>query len=278
MRYYGGLPVFMVVLLVCVYTIINMDVYVRYCYALTFIVIIMLGMRYAKRLTGNKHMFYICGTTVSLLNFLATLILTDLELVGSLPYLLIALVVAILPIGELLKNVAWKEKTGRTVKVTIVAAAIFLMFRNAYVIRPMYLQAFSIFEVGGIVKDGPALGMISDYMGAYMQNESMKEWEQYIEDGSKIYLIGDPLDVLGYLYADTEIAAPTVMCTPGYNEGIAEYWEMNPDKYPDVVVASCWYGTMNGALSEDSWIRKWLEEEFQPTHYTDGKYWRYYYR
>ena len=122
------------------------------------------------------------------------------------------------------------------------------------------------------------MGIISEYMGPYMQNETMKEWEQYIEEGDSVYLIGGSLDTLAYLYTDIEIAAPSLVPTPGYNESILTYWEMHPEKYPDVIVASCWYGTMNEELTQDSWIMRWIEEEYQPSHFVDGKYWRYYFR
>ena len=68
------------------------------------------------------------------------------------------------------------------------------------------------------------------------------------------------------------------MSTPGYNESIAKYWEDNSEKYPDIVIASCWYGELDKALQNNDWIMKWLEEEFKPAYYIDGKYWRYYFR
>ena len=136
----------------------------------------------------------------------------------------------------------------------------------------------TILKIQGVVKEGPAAGIITEYMGAYMQNESMKEWEQYIKDGYSIFLIGGSLDTSGYMYSDTTIAAPSVVPTPGYNESILKYWEINPDKYPDVIIASCWYGTINSELGEDSWIMRWIEEEYKPRYYVDGKYWRYYFR
>ena len=122
------------------------------------------------------------------------------------------------------------------------------------------------------------MGVISEYMGAYMQNETMKEWKQYIHDGDAIYLIGGSLDTLGYLYADTTVAAPSLVPTPGYNESILDYWEMNPEKYPDVIIASCWYGVENSMLTEDSWIMQWIEQEYRPQYVIDGKYWRYYFK
>ena len=266
------------ILFIGIITVVFWRNHIRYCYSLVFLAIIFIGTHYVKKLSADKLYFYLCGTILSFLELAATLLLTNLELIGSIPYLLIATIVAFLPISEAMREVDGK-KVAKTLKgAVLICGVIFLAFRNGYIIRPMYLQVNSILHLGGIVKEGPAMGIVSEYMGPYMQNESMKEWEQYIEEGDCIYLIGEPLDTLGYLYADTEIAAPSLVPTPGYNESVLEYWKMNPDKYPDVIIASCWYGTMNTSLTEDSWIMKWMEEEYKPQYYVDGKYWRYYFK
>ena len=170
-------------------------------------------------------------------------------------------------------DVPWLKrlKTG-----LIIVSVLALLGRSALLIRPYNGNESNIFMVRGIVKDGPAIGLITEYMGAYMQNETMKEWKEYIPEGSNIYIVGEPLDSLPYLYSDTNISAPSLVPTPGYNDMIAEYWEINPDKYPDIVIVSCWYGDLH--ISESSWIMQWIDEEFRPSYYVDGKYYRYYFR
>lgn len=269
---------YLLILAVSLYATFAWVAHTRYGYSVLFLGIIVIGMRHRKELRESQYDFYIIGTVISLLNFLATLLLTDLQLIGSVPYLLIAAVVALLPIAEALKAADGNHILTALKKAALLCTVALLVFRNAYIIRPMYLQTNTIFDVGGVVKEGPAVGIFSTYMGPYMQNETIKEWQEYIPDGSNVYLIGDPLDTLAYLYSDTNVAAPSTVCTPGYNENILKYWEMNPHKYPDVIVASCWYGELNSALAENEWIMNWLEEEFQPAYSIDGKYWRYYFR
>lgn len=268
---------FGIVLLISLYTVVFWKEYVRYCYSLVFLAVILIGAHYRKKLSSDKFCFYLCGTVISLFQFVATLLLTNLVLMASIPYLLIAVLMAFLPISEELKTINITAPKRNPAIAVLICGVLFLLFRNAYIIRPMNGDVSTILNIGGIVKSGPAMGIISEYMGPYMQNESMKEWEQYIKDGDSVFLIGGSLDTLGYLYSDTVIAAPSLVPTPGYNESILKYWEMNPEKYPDVIVASCWYGTLHSDLSEDSWIMQWIEEEYQPASYVDGKYWRYYF-
>ena len=133
----------------------------------------------------------------------------------------------------------------------------------------------SILDIRGIVKSGPAVGMMSTYMGPYMVNTSMKEWQQYIEPGDSLLLVGrEFVHTLGYLYEDTKIAVPSTICTPTYSESLLEYWQENPDKYPTVIAVDCWYGDLR--VDKDSWIMQWIEETWQPDEIIDGAYWRYY--
>lgn len=271
------------ILAVSFLAVFNVQEHTRYGYSLVFLTVIIIGIRYGKMLSDDMRFLYLCGTVLSVLNFLSTLLLTDLVLIGSVPYLLIAVIMAFLPISAALNDPEVKAVDKKKVytnlkRVVLVGGILLLVFRNVYLIRPMYQQTSTILDIRGIVKQGPAIGIVSEYMGPYMQNESVEEWKEYIEEGSNIWIIGDPIDTLGYLYLDTKVSAPSTVCTPGYNESVLKYFEMNPHKYPDVVIASCWYGEMNIELVRNGWILEWLEEEFQPSDSVDGKYWRYYFK
>lgn len=277
-RVFTDVLFFVLVLLFSLFTVVFWEKFTRYSYSLVFVALLLIGTHYRKKLSPDKRYLYSCGMVLSFLQLLATLSLTNLVLVASIPYLLIAVIVSFLPIAEGFKAIDCTAASGILKRMLLLCGVLFLTFRNAYIIRPMCGDVSTILKIAGIVKDGPAIGVVSEYMGPYMQNESMKEWKQYVQPGASIYLIGGALDTLGYLYDDTVVAAPSSTCTPGYNESILEYWRRNPDKYPDVIIASCWYGTMNAELEEDSWMMKWIEEEYQPQASVDGKYWRYYFK
>ena len=132
-------------------------------------------------------------------------------------------------------------------------------------------------ELGGIVKDGPAKYIVSDYMGAYIINESMPEFHQYVQEGQNILLVGSQsVNALGYMYENTGVSVPSTICTPTYDESLLRYWADNPDKYPDCVIVECWHGELKP--DPDSFIMRWLEEEYPWTFYDEGEYWRYYHK
>lgn len=267
---------FSIMLCIAVYVTVKSEQYTRYAYAIIFVALMLIGFKHRKKLDDKQLQYYGICTVLSCTEFAGTLMLTNLGLIASLPYLLVAAITSFIPISKALSedtSIAWvrRLKTG-----VVVASALFLLGRNALVIRPLNGDVSTVFKVSGIVKSGPAVGLITEYMGAYIQNETIKEWEEYVPDGSNIYVVGDIVDTLPYLYSDTNISAPSLVPTPGYNDMIAEYWELNPDKYPDMIIVSCWYGSLH--ISEDSWIMEWIENEYHPSYYIDGKYYRYYYK
>ena len=60
-------------------------------------------------------------------------------------------------------------------------------------------------------------------------------------------------------------------CTPTYDESLLEYWELHPDRYPDVVVLESWFGDVR-VTEEDDFIMQWLEKDFCATEIVDYPY------
>jgi hypothetical protein len=291
-----------------IYVTLYQGKYTKFAYALLLIGLMMTGYRYRKLLSDKSKMLYRILSIFSVLNFLSTILLTNLNLAASFPYLLVGAVAALIPIASGVRaaktlpansdhqgwvsstSSAGKENSGKEFsknpdknygisalcRFTAIIVFGFLVARSCILIQPLSGEIPTLFQIRGLVKHGPATGIVTSYMGAYMQNESYAEWQDLVPEGSKIYLVGDAVDVLGYLYKESEVAGPSTVPTPGYNDSIAAYWQQNPDKYPDVIVCSCWYGET--ALAPDDWMLQYLETTYPATTVVDGKYWRYYIR
>ena len=128
--------------------------------------------------------------------------------------------------------------------------------------------------VGNIISVGPGKGIVTEYMQGYMAECSREEFRTYIEPGESLLALDT--NTICYMYQDVNIGSCTTICTPTYDETLLDYWERNPDKYPDVIAVMCWYGELQ--WDQDSWIMHWIEEEFGATQVIDGKYFRYYIR
>jgi hypothetical protein len=61
-----------------------------------------------------------------------------------------------------------------------------------------------------------------------------------------------------------------------FNESLLKYWEMFPEKRPNVIVVDCWFGNLN--MPEDSFIMQYVENDLGYTKVVDGKYVRFYIR
>lgn len=228
-------------------------------------------------LSDAEKRVYDCGMAINVCSFFAVLALTDLTVLDTINYLLLAVIVTLIPIKAVIDEYVGCQKAYK--KYSLIFAFLLLsLFRSAFLIRPMYYHLRSVLNIEGIVKSGPAVGIMSEYIGPYTVNTAMEEWDQYIEEGDRLLLVGSDFGThtIGYLYKDVVIANSSTLSTPTFDENLLTYWEQNPDKYPNVVAVECWYGDLS--ISEDSFIYQWIINDFQPTDYADGKYWRYYWK
>lgn len=62
-----------------------------------------------------------------------------------------------------------------------------------------------------------------------------------------------------------------------YDEHLLDYWEINPDRYPNVVIVESWFGDIR-TVEEDSFIMQWIENDFCPSQKTEYPYITVYYK
>lgn len=226
-------------------------------------------LRYCNK--TEKRIFWL-GTLLGLGCMAAVLLLTNLSFATAMTYLIPGVAVTFIPIGRGLQAI------GRNPRIPLYLFLALVLFRNIYTFLPMSIYFKNIFSVGNIVRSGPAVGIISDYMGPYIINSDMREWPLHVRPGDRLLIVSESgvVSTLPYLYEDVEICAASTICTPTYDEKLLQYWEQNPDKLPNVVAVDCWFGHLN--VDEDSWIMQWIYEEFGMDSYQDGNYQRYYRR
>ncbi len=218
----------------------------------------------------------VTGLAISGGSFLATIFLTNLGIFPTLKYCVLGVTVSLIPICESLKKTCVSERS-RIYHVFPLLFCLTFIFQRGMLASMITYDQGNLFDLGNIVRSGPAVGMVSDYMGVYILNSTEEEWKQFVRPGDRVLLVGEPtVSTLAYLYEDVQVSAPSTICTPTYNEQMLEYWKENPEKYPNVVVVDCWYGELR--VPEDSWIMQWIQQEYKPSTYVDGKYRRYYYR
>lgn len=237
-----------------------------------------IGMRY---LNAAEKRVFVTGQLIGLGGFLATLFLSDMGLFPTLPYLIPCLCVDMQPIARLGRR---EPKDGEpAVRLADFAPVIWLcavlIFRNfIYINGWMYVPAGfyedSIFSVNWTAQYGPLKGIVNRE-GTYVADVTYLECQEVLEPGDKVLVLSYPsLTAAIYLNEDVEICADSTISTPTYSERLLQYWEENPDKYPDVVIVKCFEN--NVTIGEKSPVTEWLAEEFGADSVVDGAFWRYY--
>lgn len=230
------------------------------------------GLKYCDK---TEKRIVIMSIILSAGSYISTMLLTNLDIMSIMKYVVLALVISFIPLSRLLTRLYPHKQ--RLLSWWIIGCFGFLMiFRRGVMVRTMDGQESNLLDLGGIVKSGPAVGLVTDYMGAYEMNGQREEWQQYVRAGDNVYIVGsERVGTLAYMLEEVQISAPSTICTPTYGEFIEEYWEKYPEKKPNVVIVQCWYGNLK--LSEDNWIMQWIHENMQESgSIADGKFWRYY--
>ncbi|RHU94449.1 hypothetical protein DXC11_03635 [Firmicutes bacterium OM08-11AC] len=124
-------------------------------------------------------------------------------------------------------------------------------------------------NVRGINREGLRAGILTDYMSAFRYNNNMEIWNKAVPSGSTVLYVG--ASQFYCMLGEHTQASPDTICSMMYDERLLDYWEINPDRYPDVVVFESCYGDI-AAEGENSFIWNWLQNDFQPVNRADYPY------
>ncbi len=253
-----------------------------------------------RYLSEAQKRIFVTGWGVGCGGFLATLLLSDMGLFPTLPYMIPNICVCMpalmtagqetaekscLRTGEHKEKALTDSKSDRSGHGSAghCAAAVLLcgimMLRNFIYINgwmevPESFWEDSIFGVTWTAQYGPLKGIVNRE-GTYVADMTYLECKELLTPGDRVLVLSYPtLASSIYLYEDVEICVDSTISTPTYSERLLKYWEENPDKYPNVVIVKCYDGSvMAGA---DGPVLQWLTEEFDADRIEDGAFWRYY--
>lgn len=203
--------------------------------------------------------------------FFAIILLTNLNIFASVQYLSSGIVFGLVSLILYAENRLTYEKTVRWL-VTIIAFALTMVKGLLYNTDDGLLANFT--TISFCVRENEAAkGVFTEYMKGYILDRTKEEWDELIKDGDSV-LIWDTSS-LSYLNKKVKIGSYTTISTPSYDEeSLMNYWNRNPDAYPNVIAVACWYGDLQ--IEEDSWFYQWIVNEFGASQIIDGKYYRYF--
>lgn len=234
------------------------------------------------------------GILLALGALAAVVYLTDLNLMDSLPHGMSAAVfgitIVIIYCGkrdagadsdaadrtEMAADRIAASENGAAILAVLIVWAFTAVFGKGYTLRSG-TGYHNVLQSGGILKYGPGAGTISDYIGAYIYNSDYEDWQSMIQDGDRVLIMVEQVMNLGtiqYLFKDVEISHYSIVNPTPYDERLLAYWEMFPEKAPNVIIFDYWYGQW--MTDPEGWLVQYAEKEFGYTSVEDGRYIRVY--
>lgn len=216
------------------------------------------------------------GIWGAVLSLLAVVYLTDISLTESIPHAMPAAVYA----GALLflpgsSRPEQRENSGygrqKTARLMLLFLLFTCIFGKAYTLRAGSYS--NVLQSSGIMKEGPAAGTVTSYIAAYVYHCDYEDWNAFIQDGDKVLIKVDQIQTLStiqYLFKDVEISHFSIVNPTAYDERLLEYWELYPEKAPNVIIVDCWYGEL--MTDPEGWLMQYIENDFGYTQVHDGSY------
>ena len=223
--------------------------------------------------SANERQLFITGTALSAGMFFCVLVLTNLSFITVVNYMILSAMVSLIPLYRAL-NEASPESTPVTACAPLITICLFLILHRGLLIQDFSIGSSMITGINNIIRQGPTKGIFCSYMQSYMTGCNYEDWQTFVHEDDCLLIVGGHIDTTMYMYRDSIVSHYSTICTPTYDETLLKYWEKFPEKRPTVVAVDCWYGNLN--YPEDSWIIKWLEENY-PVR-ADGRYYAFFRR
>lgn len=227
-----------------------------------------------RRADGRrKQLFWgIAGTLVA---YAGVMYISDLTMYYTLPHGALGIVFGAAVIVFALEET--KEKFARPLAcLLLLSLCLCSIFGKAYTLRGGKANN-TILNVRGVMKKGPAAGILADYMCAYIYNANYDFYRENLQPGDKLLIVANMVMSVGttaYLFDNYEVCHYSVVDPTTYDEKLLLYWEQYPEKMPDVIVVDCWFGELKEP--QDSWIMRYIESDFGYTLVQEDSYVRFY--
>ncbi len=229
------------------------------------------------RIADEKKKIFIPGIFGTLLSYLVVIYISDLEMYYALPHGVLGVIFGALIIVYALEK-AWKETSRLPILIFLTGLCFVCVFGKGYTLRAGRNYNVVI-DTESIMKHGPAIGILSDYMNAYMYNCNYEDFGQYIKEDDTVLIVTNMVhteSTTPYMFGGNEVAHYSIVDPTAYDERLLAYWELYPEKEPDVIVVDCWYGELKE--NPENWIMQYIENDFGYSKVYDGRYVRFYCR
>ena len=223
---------------------------------------------------GSKQHYLSFGILASVITLMAVVYASDLSFYYSIPHALLGSVFCLVTLVFALSN--RYPLTGRPLILFLLCSFVIVsMVGKGFTIRGG--RGNNITSIRNVMRSGPAIGIFSTYMCCHINDINNKDFQKYIKPGEKVLIVTNQVHGPGttpYMVIDAEICHFSIVDPTSYDERLLTYWDLYPEKEPNVIVVDCWYGSL--LEQPDSWIMQYIENDFHYSEVIDGEYVRFY--
>ncbi len=224
---------------------------------------------------GSLKKYLAAGILGTLLSYVAVIYISDLEMYYALPHGVLGVLFC-----AVLLALALQETLGKAAEKWIcfllVCLCLVSIFGKGYTLRAG--RGYNVVpDTESIMKYGPGVGILSDYMNCYIYNCNYEDFNQYVKEDDVVLIVANMVTSAGttpYMITGADVAHYSIVDPTAYDQRLLTYWDLYPQKMPNVIVVDCWYGELKE--NPDSWIMRYIEEDFGYSQVNDGRYVRFY--
>lgn len=185
-----------------------------------------------------------------LVAFLGIVVFTNHPLLVSAPFLILGVIGTLILLGN---YAIPKETTYKLLRCALLFWVCILLFGKMYLIRTTSGKHYTVFEEISLIREGPAIGIIADTDTVKKYREAVDLAENYLPANANVFYAGRHVGI--YLLNDINYCTPSTISSPTFDEKVAYYFELHPDKAPDYII--CDHDIHD--LNEDSLLVNYLE-------------------
>ena len=231
------------------------------------VAVLFLVIAIINRKETGKELFF--GILPSLVSLPAVILVTNMGVNTAFTKLYPVVIFGLFMLGRLRRNrEEEKQKWQNAVlQVSVLSLLLCLFFCKIPLIRVTGCLPVTVKAPLKFVQSGPAKGIFVPEKPAAYWEESYDVLTQLIPKDANVLYVGR--EQLFYVSFCKRVCTPSVQGTTVFNEIYADYYEVFPEKKPEIIVYDASFAEeafyanpVNGVDLRDEWIREWMEENF----------------
>ena len=234
--------------------------------------VLLLGMKKEARPAQPELAIPVLGVVVGFAVFLNVLFVSNVPLTNNLCFLLSSVLWSLVLMAQL------RAKEAKNTAYGIIAVVTATIFLGTLITLPSSPAGCLVSDATDRVTAGPAKGIFTSGKVAEVYNSVTAAFTKTVPQGAGVVLVTNSFEntLLDYCYLlnDVDICHYSVNSTPTFSMKLEEYWNLYPEKYPDVIAVN----RSTYHVWEWDWILYYLENYYHYDRVVSTEYADFYFR